>query len=78
VQSCGAVSRYNKDRYDTDIQIKKSIFFESDKVIILDNSKNKILFNYSLQAGQSMERYRFYRSLKLVTNFCSGQVCLLE
>jgi hypothetical protein len=36
------------------------IFFESDKVIILDNSKNKILFNYSLQAyGQSMERYRF-------------------
>jgi hypothetical protein len=49
-----------KDRYDTDIQNKRGdIFFESDKVIILDNSKNKILFN-SLQAyGQSMERYRF-------------------
>jgi hypothetical protein len=60
VQSCGGVSRYNK-RYDTDIQKKRGdIFFESDKVIILDNSKNKILFNYSLQAyGQSMERYRF-------------------
>jgi hypothetical protein len=60
VQSCGAVG-YNKDRYDTDIQNKRGdIFFESDKVIILDNSKNKILFNYSLQAyGQSMERYRF-------------------
>jgi hypothetical protein len=60
VQSCGG--GIIKDRYDTDIQNKKEgdIFFESDKVIILDNSKNKILFNYSLQAyGQSMERYRF-------------------
>jgi hypothetical protein len=46
----GPLAGIIKDRYDTDIQIKKRIFFESDKVIILDNSKNKILFNYSLQA----------------------------
>jgi hypothetical protein len=39
---------------------KEEIFSLINKVIILDNSKNKILFNYSLQAyGQSMERYRF-------------------
>jgi hypothetical protein len=41
VQSCGAVSRYNKTDM-TDIQNKRGdIFFESDKVIILIILKTK-------------------------------------
>jgi hypothetical protein len=63
----------------TDIQNKRGdIFFKSDKVIILDNSKNKILFNYSLQAYGQSGTLSIYRSLKTGDQFCSGQVCLLE
>jgi hypothetical protein len=58
VQSCKVIGVIKDMTIHSKIK-EGDIFFESDKVIILDNSKNKILFNYSLQAYKSMERYRF-------------------